>query len=239
MQAATHPMTVGGYVTRAISSTLGAKLVMAVTGALFYVWLVLHLVGNLAVFAGPEMENKYAHFLKSTPELLWPMRVGLFVVVVLHIVTGIRLARLNRAARPQPYASKRNWRQATFASRSMLVTGLCALLFIVVHLLHFTGGIILPSVYAVTPTDPAKIPDVYGMIVRSFQLPPVALFYAAGMFCVGLHLSHGVWSATQTLGANGRKWTPFAKVAGAVLGIGVAALFTLIPLAALFGVIKP
>jgi succinate dehydrogenase / fumarate reductase cytochrome b subunit len=239
MQAITTSNSAGSYVRRTLTSTFGAKVLMGVTGLLFYGWLILHLAGNLAVFAGRETENAYAHFLKATPELLWGQRVGLFIVVVLHIVSGLRLAAINRRARPQPYASPRRWRAASFASRSMAITGLLALAFIVFHLLHFTGGIILPQYYAATPTDPAKVADVYGMVVTSFQVPWVAILYLVGMVLIGLHLSHGVWSATQSLGLNGRRWTPFMKALGLVLGIAVPALFALIPLASLFGVLKP
>jgi succinate dehydrogenase / fumarate reductase cytochrome b subunit len=212
---------------------------MGVTGLLFYGWLLLHLAGNLAVFAGRATENAYAHFLKATPELLWGQRVGLFIVVVLHIYSGIRLAGINRRARPEPYASPRRWRAASFASRSMALTGVLALAFILFHLLHFTGGLILPAHYASVPTDPAQIPDVYGMVVNNFAIPWVAIVYIVGLSLVGLHLSHGVWSATQSLGLNGKKWTPFMKTLGLIMGVGVAALFILIPLAALTGVLKP
>lgn len=219
--------------TRAVTSSLGAKVVMAVTGALMFLWLIAHLAGNLAIFGGAETMNAYAHFLKSTPEILWPMRIGLLVVFGLHVWSGVRLASLNRKARPQAYAFRR-WRKATFAGRTMILSGVVALAFIVFHLLHFTGGVILPEFFANPPADPVQTPaDVYGMVVKSFKLPWVVAIYVIGVGLVGLHLSHGVWSATQSLGLNGRKFTPFMSRAGQLLGWGLAALFLLIPIAVL------
>lgn len=237
MQATAQPVSAGSYVARVFTSSLGAKVVMAVTGLLFYGWLVLHLLGNLAVFAGPDTENKYAHFLKSTPELLWGQRVGLLVVVVLHIFSGLRLAALNRRARPQPYQSPRRWRAASFASRSMAVTGVLALAFIAFHLVHFT---IAPEQYAGLHEVPnTHVDDVYAMVTSNLGQAKFALIYIVGLALIGLHLSHGVWSATQSLGLNGKKWTPFMKVLGLVLGVGLAALFILIPVAAWAGILKP
>jgi succinate dehydrogenase / fumarate reductase cytochrome b subunit len=234
MSAATTAINVntpGGFVRRALKSSLGAKLVMAITGLLMVVWLVLHLAGNLAIYAGAGPMNEYAHFLKSKPELLWPMRVGLLVIVTLHIVSGLRLAMLNRAARPEGYRSPRRWRQATVASRTMLVSGLFVLAFIVFHLLHFTGGLILSRYYAAAePTDPVKVADVYSMVVQSFRQTWVVIVYAVGMFLVGLHLSHGVWSGVQSLGLNGRRWTPLAQRLGFWFGVVLALGFASIPL---------
>ena len=238
MASATLPNTAGAYLQRAATSSLGAKVVMAASGLLFYGWLTLHLLGNLAIFAGAETMNSYAHALQSRPALLWGQRAGLFVVAVTHIVSGIRLARLNRAARPQPYASARRWRQASLASRTMLLSGLVALAFIVFHLLHFTGGLILPEFYAKVPADPTLVPDVFSMVKQSFAVPWVAILYVAAVITIGLHLSHAVWSATQTLGLNGPRWSPFAKAAGLVLGVGLAAAFCTIPLAGLLGFLR-
>lgn len=221
-------------VRTAVTSSLGAKIVMAVTGTLLFVWLVLHLLGNIAVFAGPGPMNAYAHFLKSKPELLWPMRVGLLAVAALHVWSGLRLAALNAAARPEAYALRR-WRKATLAARTMRVTGLVVLAFIVFHLLHFTGGVVLGAFFPAAPADPLQHADVFGMVVRSFQLPWVVAVYVVGVGLVGLHLSHGLWSAAQSLGLNGRKFTPFMVKAGAAAAWLLIALFLLIPLAVLAG----
>ena len=238
MASPTTTVTAGAYLRRAAASSLGAKVLMAASGLLFYGWLALHLFGNLSIFAGQETFNEYAHLLQSKPALLWGQRIGLLAVVLTHIGTGIMLTRRNQAARPQPYQSPRHWRQASLASRTMAVSGFVVLAFLVFHLLHFTGGLVLSEFYAKAPTDPTKIPDVFSMVSRSFHTPWVALVYLVGMGFIGMHLSHAVWSATQTLGLNGPKWTPFAKTLGFILGVGIAAAFALIPAANLADIIK-
>lgn len=231
----THPQGVFGFINRALTTSLGAKLVMAISGILLYGWLILHLLGNLAVFAGPEMMNTYAFFLKNNPELLWPMRIGLLALIAAHIVSAARVSAMNRAARPVPYEVKR-WRQATFASRTMLVSGVIVLGFIVFHLAHFTTGDILTEYFERTyqAADGRVIPDVHQMVALGFRNDFVVLIYLVGVGLVGLHLSHGVWSALQTLGLNGKKWTPFAIKLGLVLGFGLALLLLTIPIAIYF-----
>ncbi|MFM2153447.1 MAG: hypothetical protein RL199_1882 [Pseudomonadota bacterium] len=238
--AAAPSLTVGGYLQAALRSSLGAKLVMAVTGLVFYVWLILHLLGNLSVFAGAETMNAYAHFLQSKPELLWASRIGLLVAVLTHVFTGISLSTKNKAARPQPYQSPRQWRQASLASRTMLVSGLVALVFLLVHLLHFTGGVFQPESFApsnLVNVGGEQVANVHGMVKAAFTTPVWAVFYVLSVGMIGFHLSHAVWSATQTLGFTGPRWTPFAKKLGWALGVGVAALFCLIPLAGLAGLL--
>lgn len=230
MAAPSTPITAGAYVSRAASSSLGAKVIMAVSGLLFYGWLCLHMLGNLAVFAGHEAMNKYAHLLQSNKELLWTMRLGLLAVVVTHVVSAIRLSARNRAARPEAYQSPRNWRQASLASRTMLVSGLVALAFLVFHLAHFTGGLIQSEFYAGNTTWDG-MPDVYAMVTASFRNPGIALLYVVSVGTIGFHLSHAVWSATHTLGLTGPKWTPWARSLGWLLGVGVAAIMCLIPIA--------
>jgi succinate dehydrogenase / fumarate reductase cytochrome b subunit len=228
---------VSGFVWRAVTSSLGAKVVMAATGLAFYGWLVLHLAGNLGVFGGPETENAYAHFLKGNPEILWAQRLVWMVLFPIHIISGIRLATLNAAARPKGYASPRNWRQASLASRTMIISGLIVLAFFVFHLLQFTWVGIANSHFADDYKNANGVADVYGMVVAAFQVPWVAAFYVIGVTLVGFHLSHGLWSGVQSLGLNGRKWTPFAKQAGLILAIALAAGFAIIPISVLAGIV--
>ena len=232
MSAATS-QTAGGYLGRTFSSALGAKVLMALSGLLFYGWLILHLLGNISIFAGSETMNEYAHLLASKPALLWGQRIGLLAVVLTHIVTALKLSAKNRAARPQPYASPRKWRQATLASRTMLVSGLIVLAFLVFHLAHFTLHLVPGTVLG----ERAGLPDVAGMVIAAFHNPAIALFYVVAVGFIGFHLSHAVWSASQTLGFTGPRVRPVTTTLGWVLGVGLATFFCLIPLAGLAGLL--
>ena len=119
-------------------SSLGKKYLMALSGAGLFLFVVGHLLGNLQFFLPPEAINRYGHFLKSTPEILWPARIGLLALIGLHIASAITLSAQNKAARPQPYAGTTKTLDATLASRTMLMSGLIVLAFIIYHLLHFT-----------------------------------------------------------------------------------------------------
>lgn len=218
-----------------VRSSIGAKWVMAITGILFLLWLIGHLVGNLQVFAGAELLNDYAAFLKANAYVLWAVRIGLIVVVALHVLSGIRLAQLNRRARPERYAGYR-YRKASLGSRSMMWTGLFILAFVIFHLAHFTWGMIFPSYFELV--DGKGQHDVAGMLVRGLSHPWMAVLYMAAMVGVGLHLSHALWSSVQTLGLNGRRWTPAALQGGRWLGILIALGFFIIPLAILLGIVR-
>lgn len=234
MSTAAHSghVGLGGYITRALTSSLGAKIVMAVTGLLFLGWLVLHLLGNITFFAGSEALNKYAALLAENPPLLWGQRLLMIVIVPLHVASGLRLAALNKAARPQQY-QMRQWRKATLASRTMAVSGIVVLAFLVFHLAHYTLHWVKPA-YA-TLVDAKGRHDVYAMVTDGFSNPLIVAFYVLAMALVGMHLSHGFWSAFQSLGINGRKWTPFAQIAGRFLAWGLALAFASIAIGAFLG----
>src|SRR5205085_11893527 len=123
--------------THVFKSSLGRKYVMAITGFFLFLFVIAHLAGNLQLFLGPEALNRYGHFLQSNPELLWPARAALLVLVALHIWAALALSGENRAARPVGYAVYRPV-GSSYASRTMLMSGLIALVFIIYHLLHFT-----------------------------------------------------------------------------------------------------
>ncbi|RYF10776.1 MAG: succinate dehydrogenase cytochrome b subunit, partial [Deltaproteobacteria bacterium] len=166
------------WVVRFAKSSIGAKYTMALSGLVLLSFVLVHMLGNLQVFLGPEPYNRYAYFLKSTPELLWPARLTLLGMVMLHIVCGVRLAALNKAARPQSY-KKRRYRAASWMSRYMIASGLLILGFIVYHLMHFTLGVTDPSHYEIK--DPLGHHDVFSMLVYGFQNPYVSGFYIAAM----------------------------------------------------------
>lgn len=218
-----------------VRSSIGAKWVMAITGILFVLWLIGHLVGNLQVFAGSQVINEYAAFLKANPYLLWTIRLGLIVVVALHVLAGIRLSILNRQARPERYHGQR-YRKASWGSRTMMWSGIFLLAFIIFHLAHFTWGTIFPSYFALQ--DEQGLHDVYGMLVRGLSHPLMAIIYMVAMLALALHLSHAIWSAMQTMGLNGQRFTPIALKGGRWLGILIAIGFFIIPLAVLLGIVR-
>lgn len=220
---------------RVAQSSVGAKWVMAITGLLFVLWLALHLMGNLQVFKGWEIYNGYAAFLQNEPALLWGQRLFVLVILVLHVAAAVRLTSLNKAARgPQGYQGYR-YRRATWITRAMPYTGVLLFMFIVFHLAHFTGGRVFPAEFALQ--DALGRHDIWAIMVLSFSRPAIVAIYAAGMVFLGLHLSHGIWSAIQTFGLNGKRWTPFALGLGRALSVVIAAAFISIPLSILLGIV--
>jgi|SRR5579863_1718270 succinate dehydrogenase / fumarate reductase cytochrome b subunit len=206
-------------------STIGKKVIMAVTGLVMAGFLVLHMAGNLQAFDGPARINGYSAFLHGTGELLWLVRVVLLVAVALHIDAAIQLTRIARAARPQDYAERRV-QVSTIASRSLRWGGVVLAVFIVFHILHMTTGTVHPSF---TPGD------VYHNLVAGFRVWPVAVFYLVAMAALGLHLYHGVWSSARTLGIVHPNPQPLHRPVAVVVAVVVAAGFALIPIAVLAG----
>ena len=196
---------------------------MAVTGLIGVGFVIGHMSGNLLAFAGPDEINAYAHFLKSTGELLWILRAVLVVAVILHIVAAVQLTRQNRAARPVGYA-QREPQVSTWAARTMRWGGVLLLIFIVLHILHFTTGDWRPS-------GTFSRTDVYSNIVLSFRIWWVTLFYVVSMIALFLHLYHGAWSSVRSLGMS----QPSAKPLHRTVALGVAVLlwvgFTIVPVA--------
>lgn len=208
---------------------------MAVTGLLLFGFVVAHLLGNLQLLAGPDAINGYAKWLHDKGPLLWVARIGLLLVFGLHVATGIRLSRQNRAARPVPYA-RQDTLQATFASRSMVLSGLSLLAFVVYHLLHFTLGVTNPGHYE-RKLAGAQGHDVHAMVTASFQVPGIAIAYAAFMLVLFLHLSHGIQSLAQTLGIHHRRYTPMIKTLSFLLALAIAGGNALLALSVQLGLV--
>ncbi len=216
------------------SSSIGKKVVMAVTGLLLTGFVIAHLAGNLLLFDPLQQAgNDYARWLREHPGLLWMARLGLLAVFVLHIGTGLSLARTNRAARPVAYARKRPV-QSTFASRTMVQSGLLLLLFVLFHLAHFTLGWVQPAI-AQAHADH----DWHRMMVLGFQNPWLSLLYLAAMVVLGLHLHHGIASLFQSVGFEHRRLTPWIHRLGPLVGIAIAVGFGILPIAVLLGVVTP
>ena len=218
----------------ALRSSIGAKLVMAVTGIVLLLFVIFHLLGNLQVFLGPEALNHYAEKLHSVPRLLWILRLGLIVCVLLHILAAIRVAILNRAARPQRYVKLRA-QAASWAARTLQLSGGVIAIYVVYHLLHFT----FRSVHTEHVREVDGHIDVYAMVVGSFQEPSIALVYSLSMVLVALHLSHGIGGFLQTLGLGHPRYSKNLRLLGPVLATLLAVGYISIPLAVLFGLVAP
>jgi succinate dehydrogenase / fumarate reductase cytochrome b subunit len=215
---------------RFLASTNGKKIVMAVTGVILFGFVIVHMLGNLQVYEGPEKINAYGRFLKSVPEVLWGVRAALLLSVGLHIWASIGLALRNNAARPQGYAQKKNT-VSTYASRTMYWSGPILFCFIVYHLLHFTVGVVHPG------ADFAE-GDVYHNMVSSFRVWYVSAWYIFSMLLLGLHIQHGAWSFVQSLGFNHPRHTPVIKKLAGVAAFLIVLGFISIPISVLAGFIK-
>lgn len=230
-----------GGLIRFLNSSIGAKVVMAVTGLALAGFVVGHLAGNLLVFAGQDALNSYAEWLKTNPLFTWTARIGILVMFVLHVRTGIVLSSANKAARPARYAHEATV-QATYASRSMFLTGLLVLTYILLHLAHFTFGFVGQEGYALTETivrDGVEVTrhDVYGMVLAGFGNTAFVVVYIAAMVVLGLHLSHGLQSLFQTLGLRHASYTPLIEKVGVALAWILAAGYIAIPVLVRAGVV--
>ncbi len=211
-------------------STIGKKVVMAITGLIGVGFVIGHMLGNLQMFQGAEKMNSYAHFLKSLGGLLWLVRLVLLGAVVLHVVAAVQLTRMRAAARPVGYKKGSQNRVSTLASRTMRWGGLLLLVFIVFHVLHFTTLDIFPS-YSTT--------DVYGNVIHGFGIWWVTLFYVVAMVFLGLHLYHGAWSSFRTMGATRRSPRPLQRTLALWVAVIVWLGFTAVPVAVFMGLIGP
>lgn len=213
---------------------------MAITGLALVGFVIGHLIGNLQIFLGPEALNRYGHFLQSTPELIWPVRIVLLAMVGLHIAAAIALTRENRAARPVPYAHFEVV-AASYASRTMFMSGLIIFIFIIYHLLHFTVQV--PAVNLTgqdfhTLHDVKERHDIYQMMILGYRNPLVSGFYVLGIALLCLHLSHGISSMFQSLGLSNRVYGRFLDKLAVVAAILIFAGYISIPTAVLLGVVK-
>ena len=211
------------FVGTFFGSSIGRKILMALTGLVLIGFVIGHLVGNLQIFSHPDKLNGYAHFLHSLGPTLWLARVGLLVAVAIHIWAAIVLTMESKRARgSEPYGVK-TWIQATLSSRYMRWTGVVVLAFIVYHLAHFTVGAAQASTFkeAIQPyvmvndyhifgitavRAGTEVLDVYRMVILGFQLPVVAFFYVLAVGLLALHLLHGMESLFQTLGWRNARW---------------------------------
>ena len=216
-------------------SSIGKKALMAASGLALTAFVFVHLLGNLMIYLGPNALNAYARKLRELGPLLWLARGLLVGAALLHVWTSVSLARENRAARPVPYAVRRT-RETTRAARTMMLSGVLALAYLVYHLLHFTFRVTHPSISHLR--DSLGRHDVYAMVVLSFRQWPISLAYVLGVACLSLHLSHGMASAFQSLGFSDERTMPRLARAGRILALAMFIGYASIPVAVWLGLIR-
>src|SRR6201996_3291026 len=211
-------------------STVGKKIVMAVTGILMFAFVIGHLLGNLQVYEGPAKLNAYGAFLHSIGELLWPVRAILLTAIVLHIIATVQLGLRNKRARPIGYSVKKAI-ASSYASRTMYWSGPIVLAFVIFHLLRLTAGYIHPGAAFIDA-------DVYHNVVTGFQVWWVSVWYIFSVILLGLHLRHGIWSMFQSLGMNHPRHTPILKSSAWVVALVIVLGYISIPISVMLGVVK-
>jgi succinate dehydrogenase / fumarate reductase, cytochrome b subunit len=217
-------------------SAVGKKYVMAITGIVGMLYVLFHMLGNLKVYLGAPDINHYGDFLREllvpiAPRtfILWLLRIGLIVALLLHLHAAYALTVINHQARPVKYQSHRDYVAANFASRTMRWSGIIVLLFIVFHLLDLTWGTANPDFVR---------GDVYHNLVESLSRVPIALVYIVANVVLGIHLFHGAWSLFQSIGSNSprfnewRRW--FAAAFASVIVVGNVS----IPVAVMAGIVS-
>ena len=198
------------------------KQFMGVSGLLLCGFVLTHLLGNLTLFVGSDAFNKYSYVLTSNP-LIYLAEAGLLGIFLVHLYFAVTLILENRAARPvaYAYARKPSGRGATFASSSMPITGFLTLIFIVLHILSLKFG-----THYETEVQGVVMRDIYKTTIEYFQDPLHVLWYVIAVCSLGFHVSHGFWSAFQSLGWNHPKYMPKIKLAAYAFGLLVAVGFS-------------
>ena len=221
---------------KALSSTIGTKYTVAVTGAALALYVLAHMAGNLQIFLGPEAMNAYAASLQGMGALLWVLRIGLLAAFVIHVAGILKLQARNSAARPVRYDGRKPLKSTVY-SRTMLLSGGVLLAFVLYHLAHLTFGAVHPAFYSLT--DAKGRHDVYSMVVLGFREPLVAIPYLVAMTLLFMHLAHGVASMFQSFGLRPPTWRAAIDGFGRVFAIAVVAGNAAIVVACLIGVVQP
>jgi len=224
------------------TSSIGRKILMAITGQAMVLFAVIHLLGNSSIFGWLNGGiNAYAEHLHSLPlPIIISFRLVMLALVCIHIWFGIQLTIENRGGRPQQYAVK-STQKATFASENMIWTGLLLLAFLVYHLLHFTFQLIYPETAALkhlVPLHGEMIPNVLGMVASGFTNFFVSFIYVGAMVVLFLHLSHGIQSFFQTMGWSCDKSQPIIVRFGSLVALVLFLGYVAIPLSIFVGILK-
>jgi succinate dehydrogenase / fumarate reductase cytochrome b subunit len=223
-------------------TTLGKKYVMALSGLVLFGFVIAHMLGNLQVLIGPKAMNEYAHMMQSNPTVLWGARIVLLSAIVLHFGTAFALTAQNKKARPVKYKVKKDV-ATSYAAKSMIYGGIVILAYIIFHLMHFT---ITPAAQTIAakvgyvhsaPFGTEQIPNVYNNVIQSFQNTWVTLVYLVAQIALGLHLYHGAWSITQSLGLTHQRYNDTLRSVAVAFAFVVVIGFSAVPIAVKLGLV--
>lgn len=218
------------WFTHALSSTIGRKVIMSLTGLFLITFLIVHASGNMLLFKndGGEAFNLYAEFMTSNP-LIKVASYILYSGIILHVIYSIILTSKNKSARPVGYKLAHPNANSTWRSRNMGVLGTIIFIFLVIHLRSFWYEMHFGDIPVVTYAG-VEVSDLYTVVQAAFSQWWYSLIYVLAMIGLGFHLAHGFWSAFQTLGMSHKKYTPFIKTVGVLFAIVVPALFASMPI---------
>jgi succinate dehydrogenase / fumarate reductase cytochrome b subunit len=219
-----------GWLTEALKSSLGRKLVMAITGLFLIMFLVGHMLGNMLLFLedGGQAFNEYARFMTSTP-IIQALSIVTYISIIIHAVYSVIITRKNRGARPVQYAVNKASANSLWSSRNMGILGMIVLIFLIVHFRSFWYEMRFGHIPVVNYDGAGEFEDLYIIVLEAFTQWWYVLFYVVAMIGLAFHLSHGFKSAFQTLGLTHKKYTPLIEGAGLLFSIVVPTLFALIP----------
>lgn len=220
---------------RFYDSSIGKKILIALTGMVLVGFILGHLIGNLLIFAGKDAINEYGHFLQTVGHGMgvWVARVVIFGSIILHVILTVQVTKRNRASREQKYG-KEHTQVASKSSRMMIVSGLTILAFFIYHILHFTARKFNDYDTYKTMLDGHEVHDVYRMVIAGFSWAPAALFYIIAMVLLCSHLSHGVSSMLQTLGLGNERTRPLFEKIGKAYALLILVGNCSIPIAIYF-----
>jgi succinate dehydrogenase / fumarate reductase cytochrome b subunit len=216
-------------------SSVGRKIIMAVTGFVLVAFVCVHLLGNSSVFVGANAINAYAQKLHSLGPFVWVFRLVMLAAFAIHIIFGIQLTLENRAATPDRNVQIKRLKTG-FGAETMIVSGLVMLAFVIYHLLHFTVRVTNPEIYV--PLGDHGMVDVYVMVVKGFHSALPVIVYLVGMSFLFLHVSHGFQSLFQTIGLSNDKSLPVMETISKLVGVVLLVGYISIPLLVVFGLIK-
>jgi succinate dehydrogenase / fumarate reductase cytochrome b subunit len=210
------------------TSSVGRKILVAISGQLMVLFVIVHLLGNSSIFI-PGGINAYAEHIHALPPLVWSIRFVMLLSAVVHVCLGIQLTLENRGANPVTYAVSRKLK-ATFSGKNMIWTGVLLGIFIIGHLLHFTARVTPDIAPRLASLSSGPVFDVYSMVVGSFRHGAIAAIYVVSMVVLFLHLNHGIQAFFQTMGWNSDRSLPVMSKAGRTIAIIFLVGYSSIPI---------